>query len=60
MPWSSRLMLRLHSLNAVAGAGESGAGTMPMGGGGSNYNADPAGAILDNDGCHPLGPPWHI
>ncbi len=42
-------------------AGASGAGmrTMGGGGGGGNY-ADPARAILDDDGCHPLGPPWRI
>ncbi len=42
-------------------AGASGAGTMTMGGsgGGGDY-VDPAGAILDNDGRHQLGPPWRI
>ncbi len=39
-------------------AGASGAGTTTMGGGG-DY-ADPAGAILDDNGRHPLGPPWRI
>jgi hypothetical protein len=42
-------------------AGASGAGTTTMGGGGSGGNyADPVGAILDDDGRHPLGPPWRI
>ncbi len=42
-------------------AGASGVGTTTMGGGGGGGNyADPAGAILDNDGCHPLGPSWRI
>jgi hypothetical protein len=42
-------------------AGASGAGTTTMGGGSSGGNyADPVGAILDNDGCHLLGPPWCI
>ena len=42
----------------VGMAGGSGAGTMTMGGsGGSNYAyADPARAILDDGGRHPLGP----
>jgi hypothetical protein len=44
-------------------AGASGAGTTTMGcsggGGGGNY-ADPAGAILNDDGRHPLGQPWRI
>jgi hypothetical protein len=42
-------------------AGASGAGTTTMGGGGGGGDyADPAGAILDDDGRHPLGPPWRI
>ena len=42
-------------------AGASGARTTTMGGGGGGGNyADPAGAILDDDGRHPLGPPWRI
>jgi hypothetical protein len=49
---------------AVARAGAAGASgvemtTMGGSGGGGNY-ADPAGAILDEDGRHPLGLPWRI
>jgi hypothetical protein len=40
-------------------AGVSGVGTTMMGRGGGDY-ADPAGAILDDDSRHPLGPPWRI
>ncbi len=37
------------------------AGTTTMGGGGGGDDyADPAGAVLDDDGRHPLGPPWRI
>ncbi len=57
MPWSLWLMMQPCSFDAVMRAGVSGAGTMTVGGG-SGDNADPMGAILDNDGRHPLGPPW--
>jgi hypothetical protein len=45
----------------VGMVGASGAGmtTMGGGGGGGDY-ADPAGAILYDNGHHPLGPPWRI
>ena len=50
-------MMQPCSFDVVMRAGVSGAGTMTVGGG-SGDNADPMGAILDNDGRHPLGPPW--
>ena len=43
----------------VVTAGASGVRMMTMGGYNGDY-ADPTGTILDDDGRHPLGPPWRI